>query len=242
MHNCTLVLSAWEVEEYLYKATLFKVQPAGFQQQLDVINSQVQQWQVNWEFELGIVLTVIRESNAMTFVGTNFTSDPVAAARLRLPARVNDTSLQTVPGNVLEHSITHVSEEGVVDIGLGTGAPIPRSEMMLLTVNMSFGVDLPSNSSSVEASLKRHLRQQIEDDPGMKHAMMGIVVPSVRLNMGYTTDFVTLPPDAPPRYLTMVNLALLGLSQGPGASLPGANMQTPDIYTHLLWSIPRYVS
>lgn len=239
LHNCTLVLSTLEVEEYLYKATLYKVQPAGFEEQLAVINSNVLAWQVNWLSDLDMVQTVIRDSTAMTIINTNFTNTSVTAARLPLPERFNDSALQTAPGNMLQHLLTHVSEEGVIGIGAGAEFATPTSEMMLLTANMTFGLDLPQDNTSVEVQLKQHLRDHITSFPGMTHVMMGIVVPPVTLDMGYTSDFITLPPDAPPRYLTIVNVAALRLSQGPGAWLPGANTQMPDIYSHLLWAIPR---
>lgn len=239
LHNCTIGLSTLEVEEYLFKATLYKVQPAGFEEQLEVLNANVQAWVVEWISDKGIAETMIRDTTAMTVINSNYTSQPVAAPRLPLPSRINDTTLQTAPGNYLQHLMTHVSEKGVVPIGSGAEVEAPTSEMMLLTTNMSFGVDLPARNSTVEAALKQHMKDHIMSFPDMSHVMMGIVTPPVTLNMGYTTDYITLPPDAPPRYLTVVNVAATRLAQGPGAFLPGANTQTPDIFTHLLWAIPR---
>jgi len=42
LNNVTLVLSHMDVEEFLYKATIYQIRPAGFTEQLQVRGSQQQ--------------------------------------------------------------------------------------------------------------------------------------------------------------------------------------------------------
>lgn len=236
MHNCTLVLSMLELEEYLYKATLFNVQPAGFPEALQYLDSVVTEWQVEWVPELHMVQTAVFESAAMSVLECNYTIEPVVAPRLPLPGRANDSKL-TAEDAPQEHSLTHVDALGVRGVGSSPASP-GTSEMLLLTTNMSFGIGSPANPV-VERQLQQHIEQQLQSNSQMRHIMMGINDPSVTLDMGYSTDLLALPANVPPGHLTIVNVVMLRLSQGPAAMLPGANMQTPDVWTHLLWSFPR---
>jgi hypothetical protein len=243
LHNCTVVLSTLELEEYLYTATLFKVQPAGFPEALASLDAVISSWFVAWLPDHSTVDTLKQESTAMTVLSCNYTSTPVIAQRLPLPVRVENTSALQQPSagsGARHHSLTHVDASGVK-------GPLPRrsaapsnsaTEMVLLTNNMSFGVSAPS-SPVVEQQLRQHLSSAGERQPQLRHTLMGIIDPPVTLDMGYSTDFVMLGADAAPGQLSIINMAMLRLSQGPAAFLPGANLQTPEVWTHLLWSIPR---
>lgn len=249
LHNCTVVLSTLELEEYLYKATLFKVQPAGFPAALASLDAVISSWWVAWLPERSTVETLQQQSSAMSVLSCNYTSTPLIAPRLPLPMRFdNGSSLQQQQPQSASgsdhHSLTHVDASGVK-------GPLPRgsvvgpssnsssaTEMVLLTTNMSFGIS-SSSSPVVEQQLRQHLSAAGDSNPLLRHTLMGIADPPVTLDMGYSTDFVVLGPDAAPGQLSIINLAMLRLSQGPAAFMPSANLQTPEVWTHLLWSIPR---
>ncbi|WIA13636.1 hypothetical protein OEZ85_007199 [Tetradesmus obliquus] len=247
LHNCTVVLSTLELEEYLYKATLFKVQPAGFPAALASLDAVISSWWVAWLPEHSTVETLQQQSSAMSVLSCNYTSTPLIAPRLPLPMRFDNGSSPQQPQSASgsdQHSLTHVDASGVK-------GPLPRgsvvgpssnsssaTEMVLLTTNMSFGIS-SSSSPVVEQQLRQHLSAAGDSNPLLRHTLMGIADPPVTLDMGYSTDFVVLGPDAAPGQLSIINLAMLRLSQGPAAFLPSANLQTPEVWTHLLWSIPR---
>ncbi|WIA33783.1 hypothetical protein OEZ86_006896 [Tetradesmus obliquus] len=247
LHNCTVVLSTLELEEYLYKATLFKVQPAGFPAALASLDAVISSWWVAWLPEHSTVETLQQQSSAMSVLSCNYTSTPLIAPRLPLPMRFDGSSpqqQQPQSASGSDHSLTHVDARGVK-------GPLPRgsvvgpssnsssaTEMVLLTTNMSFGIS-SSSSPVVEQQLRQHLSAAGDSNPLLRHTLMGIADPPVTLDMGYSTDFVVLGPDAAPGQLSIINLAMLRLSQGPAAFLPSANLQTPEVWTHLLWSIPR---
>jgi hypothetical protein len=246
LHNCTLVLSTLELEEYLYKATIFKVQPAGFPAALASMAAVISSWLVAWLPDHATVETLMQKSTAMTVLSCNYTSTPVIAARLPIPMRVDNISLLQQPAAASgtdHHSLTHVDSSGVRG-PLPRGSASPQNgatEMVLLTTNMSFGVSSTGSptSAAVEQQLRAHLADAGTNQPQLRHTLMGIVDPPVALDMGYTTDFVALGADAAPGQLSIINMAMLRLSQGPAAFQPGANLQTPEVWTHLLWSIPR---
>jgi hypothetical protein len=243
LHNCTLVLSPLELEEYLYKATLFKVRPARFPAALASMDAVISSWWVAWLPDMSTVETLKQESTAMSVLVCNYTSTPIIAARLPMPVRVDNASLLQQPAaasSADHHSLTHVDSSGV-------RGPLPRGstrpqlgamELVLLTTNMSFGISSPSDPG-VEQQLRQHLADAAASQPRLRHTLMGIVDPPVTLDMGHTTEFVVLGPDAAPGQLSIINMAMLRLSQGPAAFQPGANLQTADVWTHLLWSIPR---
>jgi hypothetical protein len=240
------VLSTLELEEYLYKATLFKVQPAGFPEALSSLDAVISSWFVAWLPNVATVDTLQQESTAMSVLSCNYTSTPMIAQRLPLPIRMdNATQLQqpSAGSGADHHSLTHVDSSGVKGpLPRGTAAPSnSATEMVLLTTNMSFGISSPS-SPVVEQQLRQHLATAVDSQPQLRHTLMGIVDPPVTLDMGYSTDFVTLRADAQPGQLSIINMAMLRLSQGPAAFEPGANLQTPEVWTHLLWSIPRWAA
>ncbi|KAF6251118.1 hypothetical protein COO60DRAFT_1645405, partial [Scenedesmus sp. NREL 46B-D3] len=170
LHNCSLVLSTLELEEYLYKATLFKVQPAGFPEALASLDAVVSSWWVAWWPELGMVETRQQSTTAMAVLSCNYTSSPLIAERLPLPARVDKSNVsllhQLAAGGGDRHSLTHVDSSGVKAPPPRGTAPLPNdaTEMVLLTTNMSFGVASPSDPV-VGQQLRQHLAAAGQEQP-----------------------------------------------------------------------------
>ncbi|KAF8060070.1 AMSH1 [Scenedesmus sp. PABB004] len=232
LHNCSLVLSALEVEEYLYRATLFKVQPAGFDAVLAPLSSEVSAWDVTWEPDGDRVWTDVMRSTAMTLLDCNVTSTPLVAPRLPLPARAGGGG----GDGAAEPDLLRVDARGVFGVGAGRGGS--GADVALLTSNLSFATD-PALEPAGEAALRAHLRGELARGTLAPQALVGIVDPPITVDMGYSIDLVALPPDAPAGALTLVNAVLQHLGQGAAARAPGADMQTPEVWTHLLWAFPR---
>ena len=253
MHNCTLVLSDVEVEEYLFRATLYEVQPGGFGELLQWLDSGVvTAWSVVWLDPLHTVQTLVFESSAARVLDSNYTSKALVAAPLPAPTPAQPAA-GAIP--VRAHTLTHVDAQGVLAVGSSPGAgrdAAELSDVVLITTNLTFsqspaaaGNNSSSNSSSCSntpaSQLLVHLKRRIAAVPTGTHTLLGMVWPPVTLDLSYAVGLLTLPPDAPPRQLALVNLALTHLAQAPSADAPGAGLQTPGVWTQLLWAVERCV-
>jgi len=260
--NCTLVVSTTALEQYLYKATLFRVKPAGFTQQLQRLSQYISAWSVSWMEPTDSVYVEEFDSIAISFNSVNITAQPAIAVALPVPDR--STMAVTMSQHALsEYQLTHVGQSGMNTMQLGpVGGADPNQagarELIMLTTNVTFSPDAPSVPAATTATgaqspaaaapdvmLYRQLRKFLAANIGsgalQQHVLMGIVVPPVTLDLAYSQNLVQLPPAMPPGHFALVNMVALHLSQGPRAASPDATVLLPDVWTHLLWSIQRYV-
>jgi hypothetical protein len=154
---------------------------------------------------------------------------------------------------VPEYQLTHVGQEGLnamppeAPAGSDTGR-----EVVMLTTNITFkAADAASAGSTalaaagasalVDADVAGQLRKFLSGrvaDTAVQHVLMGIVTPPITVDVAYST-LVPLPPAMPAGYFGLVNMVMMHLPQGPRAAVADANVLLPDVWTHLLWSIPR---
>eukprot|EP00775_Hariotina_reticulata_P004405 gene4405-4658_t len=238
LNNVTLVLSHLDVEEFLYKATLYQIRPAGFTQQLQVLDSMVMAWRVTWQpTSVGmLIMTPLLLTTSMSVLDTNYTTQPVIAPQVPLPTRYTVASSEAS----LQQALVQVNDWGLE--GLGAAATGSQSELVLITTNLSFeGVSAPAapGNQSPEQQLLEHLERNMQAIRAMRHILMGIVQPPVMLDMAYAVDLVRFPPGMPTGQLLIVSLTMNHLPQGPRASLPTASMLTADVWTILLWCFAR---
>lgn len=257
--NCTLVVSTMALEQYLFKATLFRVKPAGFTEQLQRLSQYINVWSVSWMEPTESVYVEEFDSIAITFNSVNITAQPAIAVALPVPDR--STMAGTMSQHALsEYQLTHVGQSGMHTMQLGpVGGADPNQvgarELVMLTTNVTFSPDGPSATAATAATgpqspaapdvmLYRQLRKFLATNVGsgalQQHVLMGIVVPPVTLDLAYSQNLVQLPPVMPPGHFALVNMVALHLSQGPRAASPDATVLLPDVWTHLLWSIQRY--
>lgn len=250
--NCTLVVSMLASEQFLFKATLFRVRPAGFSQQLQQLLGHVSRWDVSWVEDGDSVYTDAFYTTAVKFSRVLVSAQPMVAAALPLPIRSSLPALQ--PG-IPEYQLTHVGQEGLqVMQRMPSPAGSQGREVVMLTTNLTLvtGYASPPAAAAavagagagsgpypgVDAQLRRFLATRVADT-AVQHVLMGIVTPPIAVDVAYS-NLVRLPPAMPAGYFGLVNMVLLHLPQGPNASLPDANVLLPDVWTHLLWSIPRW--
>jgi hypothetical protein len=260
LHNSTMVVANSELDEYLFRATLFLVQPHGFAKQLAHLASFITAWHVAWVEQNSVVHTSELATSVLHFLGVNMTETPQVAARLPLPARPARLTALTAAGPTVQYQVTHVDEVGIVTedlIAPADDAPSIR-DLVILTTNITFtngaaGDGHQPNSSSASASggatshspgdlderVRALLATNLARMPKEQHAVMGIVTPPVVLDLSYAPALLPLPASMPAGYLTLVNLVAIHLPQGPRASQPDATVLLPDVWTHLLWSLPR---
>jgi hypothetical protein len=250
-------VSTVELEQYLFLATLFRVQPAGFGAQLARVNSHVSVWDVSWVEATDSISTEVLTTPALSYVAVNITAQPAAAARLPLPRRGAAASGGGGNATLLdEYQLTHVGDTGlssvVVDAGVsdggGGGSAAGSRELIMLTTNVTFkqqpraaapGAGGGGGNASLHELLQAFLADTVARAPLQRHVVVGIVTPPVTLDLAYTQRLVALPPTMPPGYFGLVNVMAAHLAQGPRASQPDATVLLPDVWTHLLWSIPR---
>lgn len=269
--NCTLAVPTMVLEQYLFKATLYRVRPAGFTKQLELLTSYVSQWEVTWVEDTDGVHTAVFMARALSFVSVNITSQQVISVALPVPSRANLTAPSS-PHSLTEYQLTHIGESGMHTVQLAPfGGADPNGpgarELIMLTTNITFRPDdapgqhaggsgsdgsshSPSSSSSSSAGapsaalygqLRRFLANNVAHQSSQQHVLMGIVTPPVVLDLAYTQNLVQLPASMPAGYFGFVNLVALHLSQGPRAASPDATVLLPDVWTHLLWGIQRCV-
>lgn len=235
MHNCSLVLSKVEVEEYLFRATVFKVRPGGLTQQMSWPNDAlVSRWSVAWQPASSTVQTLLFESSAARVVDCNYGSRAVVAAPLPAPEPPPPPRGAAASR---AHRLAHVDATGVLDVGSlpGAGPAAAKSEVLLVTTNLTLNGSAPAAASS---QLLARLRR-LAADPTATLTLIGIVSPPVTLDLGYSVGLLALRPDAASQQLSIVNMAMSHLAQSPTADRPDASLHTPGVWTQLLWSVQR---
>lgn len=270
LHNATLVLSTMELEQYLFKATLYRVQPAGFKPQLEHLAGYVRQWEVSWLEPTDSVFTEVLRTSALTYLGVNLTAAPQVAVQLQVPGRAGElAAAMAQQSNIAEHQLTHIGEAGMNTVQLASTAGLAglhltgTRDVIMLTTNVSFkpdggqsrapaplsrangsaggasGAPAPAAGVALDAQLRQFLADNVARAPQQRHMVMGIVTPPVALDLAYTLDLVALPAAMPAGYFSLVNIMATHLAQGPRAMQPDATVLLPDVWTHLLWSVPR---
>jgi len=197
-------------------------------------------WRVTWQpASVGmLIMTPLLLTTSMSVLDTNYTTQPVIAPQVPLPTRYTVSS----PEASLQQALVQVNDWGLE--GLGAAATGSQSELVLITTNLSFeGVAAPAvpGKQSPEQQLLEHLEGNMHTIRIIRHILMGIVQPPVKLDMAYAVDLVRLPPGTPAGQLMLVSLVLNHLPQGPRASLATASMLTADVWTILLWCFARQV-
>lgn len=254
LENCTLVVSPLALDQYLFKATLFRVHPAGFTQQLQQLASYVSEWEVLWLEDDNSVITNAFMSSASAWHSVNMTAHPVIATALPLPDRSAIATAAVSQQLLSEYELTHAGFGAKRATALEQHRPLnPASsrDLIMLTTNITFkpagGGDAGEKataappSNALDAQLLRFLAANVGQQPPQQHTLLGIVTPPVTLDMSYSQDLVQLPPATPAGHLVFINVVMLHLSQGPKASSPDATVLLPDVWTHLLWGIQRCV-
>lgn len=239
--NCTLIVSKLDSQQFLFKATLFRVRPAGFTQHLQQLLGGVSRWDVSWVEDGDSVFADAFYSTALRYSRVLVTAEPMVVVALPLP--LNGSARARQPG-VLEYQLTHVGQEGLNAI-----LPELEREVVMLTTNITFKAEDAASTAvaaagasalvdtDVAGQLRKFLRGRVTDTAG-QHVLMGIVTPPITVDVAYST-LVPLPPAMPAGHFGLVNMVMMHLPQGPRAALADANVLLPDVWTHLLWSIPR---
>lgn len=250
LENVTMVVSTVSLEQYLVQATVFKVRPAGFDQQLLQYSKVVTRWQVQWVEDSDSVFTTYFDSAAVRFAALNMTAQPVIVSALPVPER--DATPGSTQPQMPDYQLTHISQAGLhtqqlAQLGGADPAGPDARELIMLSTNITIKGDVGSGAappaSAVDASVQQNLRQFLSEEvpkaAQQQHVLIGIVTPPITLDLSYTEKLVQLPPTMPAGHFALVNMMILHLSQGPKAALPDANVLLPDVWTHLLWSINR---
>jgi hypothetical protein len=236
------------VQQYLFKATLYRVRPAGFAQQLSHLTQFISRWEVVWWDDIEAVHTETLRSSAAAMTSVNIMSKPMIATVLPLPDRSAMTSGSSQYA-ISEYQLTHFGRAGMYSMMLAPfGGADPNNmgarELVMLTTNVTFKQDSSNAASGSTAlamyqQLRKFLAANVAQGALQQHVVMGIVTPPVTIDLAYTQDLVRLPANMPPGYFGIVNVVMLHLSQGPRAANADANVLMPEVWTHLLWSIQR---
>jgi hypothetical protein len=248
LENTTLVASTASLEQYLFQATLFRVRPAGFGQQLAHFLNYIDNWQVNWVEDSETVLTQHFDAAAIRFRVVNMTSRPVIAVPLPAPDR-SSMAVPDDPSDGPDYELTHISHSGMQTVQLAPYGGANRQgpgarELIMLTTNITYRGDSAAGAAGdaghdVFKQLRAFLQQNLAEVALQQHVLMGIDTPPVTVDLAYSQNLVDLPPTMPAGHFALVNMMLMHLSQGPRAASPDANVLLPDVWTHLMWSIRR---